>query len=121
MRAFSVVHIDGVDMAADITPSAPIATDMLAALCVHLSWTATDTPEGNIIAQVSCDPPDLVKGPTNWVALDTSSYQAAAGGGAGSACWQIPDVAFNFFRVFYDVTSGGDGAALTVRVSGKGW
>lgn len=117
MRPFSEIHISAGDMAADITPSEAISTRMLVALCVHLSWTGTGSPEGNIIAQVSTD----MDNPTNWIALDTTNYQEAAGGGAGSAVWQISDVAFNWFRVFYDRTSAGTGAELTVRVSGKGF
>lgn len=120
MRPFYKLHIDGGDMSADITPAEAISTQMLVALCVHLSWTATDTPAGNIVAQISTESEEPASD-GDWVALDTTNYQQAAGGAGGTAVWQIPDVAFNWFRVFYDFTSYGDGALLTVKVSGKGF
>lgn len=119
MGPFYKLHIENGDMEADITPSSAISTRMVPAMCVHLSWTGTGSPVGNIIAQVSTQLEEPSSSTGDWVALDTTAYQQAAGGGAGSAVWQIPDVGFNWFRVFYDRSSAGTGALLTVKVSGK--
>lgn len=103
-HAQDTAYINAEAMSADITGE-KIDCKNIVSLYVQAKWTG-GSPVGNIIYQTSVD--GVV-----WDSYATT----AAGGGAGQDKQEFKDLAFRYFRVFYDFTS--DTGALTVKWSAK--
>ena len=90
------------DMTGDITSDSVYLGDWTK-FVVYAVWTGSDAPVGNSILQGSIDG-------TNYFTVQTQ----AAGAAGGSKVWQEADVAYSYFRVFWDFTS--DATADTLNV-----
>jgi len=66
-------------------------------------WTNADAVVGNVILQGSIDG-------TTFFTVQTQ----AAGGAGGCKVWQEADVAYSYFRIFWDFTSDGTADVLNV-------
>ena len=100
-------YITNGDMVADVTGDTIDLTKVsMVRFASRSTWTATGSPVGNIIIQVSYD------GAATWVNLDTT----AAGGGAGTDTFEDDAPNYTHMRVFYDMTSDGIAANLNVHL-----
>jgi len=77
----------------------------------------TGTPTGTFELQCSCDPGLEAQGynqatvyqPTNWTTIANSPQAVTA---AGDLVWNLQDIGYNWLRLVYTDTSGGDSTAV---------
>ncbi len=131
MRSSNTLAIDSELVLADVASEAILADQVVAAsLQMVISGTGQSAPAGNLLIQVSNDPPLQTEGPTNW---STGATLAVAAAGV----FLVPklDISYQWIRALYDntvsiapavlvnqsltytaVTSGALGNLITIRL-----
>lgn len=103
------LNLTATDMSANLSSEA-VYVGLAFNSCVQVVWTGTPTGALKVQASLDAGQPNgqteaqRAVGVTNWT--DVPSMSTSIAGAAGSALYELKDLAYNFVRVVYTASSG---------------